>query len=101
MARGEGGEVYVTFPVISFLFVFLFPFFFSSFCNVQKCKLSLWGFLYLFLCCSRILLLCVTVGASAPNAEMVFESQVNINDIRISMYSFCPLQSEFKREDNS
>ncbi|KAF5928786.1 hypothetical protein HPG69_006371 [Diceros bicornis minor] len=44
-AREEGGEVYVTFLVILFLFVFPFPFFFLfSFCNVQKCKLSLWGF---------------------------------------------------------
>lgn len=43
MAREEGGEVYVTFPVILFLFVFSFPVLFS-FCNVQKCKLSLWVF---------------------------------------------------------
>lgn len=86
-ARGEGGEVYVIFPVI--LFFFVFPFFFS-FCDVQKCKASL-GFFFplssmLF---QNFAFLCVSVGIAPSNAEMVFESQVNISHIHIYIFFLC------------
>lgn len=43
---------------------------------------------FLFSVVLEFAFLCFIVGASPPNAEMVFKSQVNINHIHIFIY-FC------------